>query len=282
MSGLAEERAGPAPPLVRRQLLALLRLELRKSFLGRRALAVYALAALPLVLGAIGLGAAVLFGNGPTPAQARTFYANLFLNGVLMVVVFFGSAGIFTNLFRGDLIDRSLHYYFLAPLRREILVVGKLLAGLAGSAVVFSAVTVVSYMLVLVSAEPSGALGVILDTGALSDGLGYGFVTVLACLGYGAVFLLLGLFLRNPLLPAVVLWGWEMINFLLPPLLQQVSVIHYLKALTPMPVAHGPFAFVGEAPSWWTSGLGLLGLVAVALALSAWRVRRMEVRYESD
>ena len=52
--------------------------------------------------------------------------------------------------------------------------------------------------------------------------------------------------------------------------------------LTPMPVSEGPFAFVGESPSLWTSTLGLLGLVLLALVAAAWRVRRMEVRYESD
>jgi ABC-type transport system involved in multi-copper enzyme maturation permease subunit len=129
----------PVRQIVRRQLAALLRLEIRKCFLGRRALPVYLLAALPLLLGGVGILGALLFGDGPTPMQAQTFYAHLFLNGVLMVVVFFGSAGIFMNLFRGDLIDRSLHYYFLAPLRRELLVIGKLFAGLVGSVVLFSA-----------------------------------------------------------------------------------------------------------------------------------------------
>ena len=279
--------AGPdatlsAGQIVRRQLAALLRLEIRKCFLSRRALPVYLLAALPLLLGGVGIVGSLLFGDGPTPMQAQTFYAHLFLNGVLMVVVFFGSAGIFMNLFRGDLIDRSLHYYFLAPLRREVLVLGKLFAGLVGSVVLFSAVAFVTYGLMLVSANPFDFLSLLTDGEHLSQGLGYVYVTSLACLGYGAVFLLLGLFMRNPLIPAVLLWGWESINFLLPPLLQQASVIHYLKGLTPMPVSQGPFAFVGESPSLWTSTFGLVALVALALVAAAWRVRRMEVRYESD
>ena len=31
------------------------------------------------------------------------------------------------NLFRGEIVDRSLHYYFLSAVRREVLVVGKYL-----------------------------------------------------------------------------------------------------------------------------------------------------------
>jgi hypothetical protein len=33
-------------------------------------------------------------------------------------------------LFRGEIVEKSLHYYFLSPMRRELLVAGKFLAGL--------------------------------------------------------------------------------------------------------------------------------------------------------
>ena len=38
--------------------------------------------------------------------------------------------GIFSNLFRGEMLEKTLHYYFLTPMRREMLVAGKYLAGL--------------------------------------------------------------------------------------------------------------------------------------------------------
>ena len=44
------------------------------------------------------------------------------------------------NLFRGEVVDRSLHYYFLAPVRREVLVVGKYLSGLIATIALFTAV----------------------------------------------------------------------------------------------------------------------------------------------
>jgi len=44
-------------------------------------------------------------------------------------VVFFGCLGIFVRLVRGELAERTLHYSFLAAVRREVLVVGKFLAG---------------------------------------------------------------------------------------------------------------------------------------------------------
>ena len=42
------------------------------------------------------------------------------------------------NLFRGEVLAKSLHYYFLAPIRREVLLAGKFLAGLIATTVIFT------------------------------------------------------------------------------------------------------------------------------------------------
>jgi hypothetical protein len=69
--------------------------------------------------------------------------------------------------------------------------------------------------------------------------------------GLWAFFLVVGLFIRNPIIPALLLYGWEWLNFLLPPLLKKVSVIHYLNSLVPVPVSEGPFAVVADpTPAW--------------------------------
>jgi len=44
--------------------------------------------------------------------------------------IFFGCMGISRNLFRGEMLEKTLHYYYLTPLRRELLVAGKYVAGL--------------------------------------------------------------------------------------------------------------------------------------------------------
>src|SRR5262249_50540060 len=45
-------------------------------------------------------------------------FAGVFQFFFLRLAVFFGCLGIFMNLFRGEILDRSLHFYFLAPIRR--------------------------------------------------------------------------------------------------------------------------------------------------------------------
>jgi fumarate reductase subunit C len=44
--------------------------------------------------------------------------------------------------------------------------------------------------------------------------LSYVLVTVLAVVGYGAVFLAAGVFFKNPIVPAIAILGWESINAL--------------------------------------------------------------------
>jgi hypothetical protein len=58
-------------------------------------------------------------------------------------------------------------------------------------------------------------------------------VTALACVGYGAVFLMSGILFRNPMIPAAVVMVWENLNPFLPTVLKKISVIFCLKNLCP-------------------------------------------------
>src|SRR6185369_16632962 len=58
----------------------------------------------------------------------------------LRLGIFFGAVGIFTRLIRGEMVERSLHYYLLAPVRREVLLVGKFLAGTIRAVTLFGGV----------------------------------------------------------------------------------------------------------------------------------------------
>jgi hypothetical protein len=265
--------------LWRRQIGAILRLELKKNFFGKRSLLVYLLAAMP-----IGLLVLVEAINplGQDTAQLPNIFSIFYNSLILRTVVFFGCAWIFMNLFRGEIVDRSLHYYFLSSVRREVLVAGKYISGLLTSVVLFSAVTIVCMLLVFFSHHYSSSARFFFDGPGISQLLWYVAITILACIGYGAFFLVVGLFVRNPIIPALLLYGWEWINFLLPPLLKKISVIHYLNSLVPVPVSEGPFAVVAEPTPAWISIPGLLIVTALVLIAAGTRIRRMEVRYGSE
>jgi len=265
-----------------RQIAAIMRLEVKKNFFGKRAFLVYLLAFMPI--GLLGMIAIL-------PPAARewldfTAYPKLFSGMysalILRTVIFFGCAWIFMNLFRGEIVDRSLHYYFLSAVRRDVLIAGKYFSGLVTSIILFTGLTIVSMLLFFFPHFYSASVRFFLDGPGLSQLSTYAGITILACIGYGAFFLVVGLFVRNPILPALLLYGWEWINFLLPPLLKKISVIHYLNSLVPVPLSEGPFAVVAEPTPAWISIPGLLIVTALVLIIAGSRIRRMEIRYGSD
>jgi len=263
-----------------RQTAAVLRLELRRNFLGRRALLLYVLAGLPLTV----LAAVVVF----LPAEREDFaelsiaYSVVYGALILRTLLFFGCAWVFMNLFRGEVVDRSLHYYFLAPVRREVLVVGKYLSGLVATVTLFAVSTLGSLALLYFGRFPSQSMEYFFNGPGFGQALTYAGITVLACVGYGAVFLIVGLFFRNPIIPAGLIYGWEWINFLLPPLLKKLSVIHYLHSLVPVPPPQGPFAVLAEPTPAWISVPSLLIFTALTLVLAGLHIRRQEISYAGE
>jgi len=284
-SAIVANKTGQMPlpwSLWLRQIGAIFRFEVQKNFLGRRSILIYLLALLPL------FPLLVLAIFQPPGNEWREFnryseiYSFLYNGLILRTIVFFGCAWIFMNLFRGEIVDRSLHYYFLSAVRRDVLVVGKYFSGLVTSIVLFSATTVVAMLLLYLPRFYSQSVRFFVEGKGLTQILTYVGITILACVGYGAFFLVVGLFVRNPIIPALLLYGWEWINFLLPPLLKKISVIHYLNSLMPVPLSEGPFAVVAEPTPVWIAIPSMLLVTVLVLALASYRIRHMEIRYGSD
>jgi ABC-type transport system involved in multi-copper enzyme maturation permease subunit len=268
-----------------RQIGAILRLELQKNFLSRRSILIYLISLLPL----LPLLVLALVRPDDEEFSFNNFgkiYAVLYHGLILRTVIFFGCAWIFMNLFRGELVDRSLHYYFLSPVKREVLVAGKYLSGLVTSIVLFTATTVISMLLLYFPHFYSQSLRYFTEGRGFGQLLAYAGITMLACIGYGAFFLVVGLFVRNPIIPALILYGWEWLNFLLPPLLKKLSVIHYLNSMMPVPISaaitEGPLAVVAEPTPAYISIPSMLLVTVIVLIIAAYRTRHMEIRYGSD
>jgi hypothetical protein len=228
-------------------------------------------------------------GSACDPSEDSKIFAGVFQFMYLRLFIFFGCMFVFMNLFRGEMLDKSLHYYFLAPLRREVLVAGKFLAGLTATVTVFCLSTIGQLALLYGHWQPE-ARAEYMTGSMVADSFAYVGVTALACLGYGAVFLMAGMLIRNPLIPAAVILLWESINGILPATLRHISVIYYLKSLCPVDVPMGqntppPLALLASNvdPAGPVVAIGGLLLVASAvLAHSMYRARRMEINYGTD
>jgi ABC-type transport system involved in multi-copper enzyme maturation permease subunit len=266
------------------QLWAIVRIELKRALWMRRSIWIYLIALGPAAI--IGLHAL----NSPlgrycSISQDTTILAGIFQLFYLRVGIFFGCMGLFTWLFRGDVVEKSLHYYFLSPVRREVLVIGKFLAGLAGSSIIFGSSVLLSFVLMYAHFGAAGRDFVLHGPG-LGHLAAYLGVTVLGCLGYGSVFLAFSLVVKNPILPGAVVLLWETFHAVLPSLLQKLSVIFYLKQLCPVSVPPDGimalFAVVTEPVSAWIAVPGIILLSAAILVYACFRVRRTEISYLAD
>src|SRR5436305_835810 len=137
--------SGGSASLYMRQIAAIMRLELKKNFFGKRSFLIYLLASLPIgLLLLLALLPPAPGDWGDFASLPKIFSAIIYNAMILRTIIFFGCAWIFMNLFRGEIVDRSLHYYFLSSVRREVLVAGKYISGLITSVILFGAVTIAS------------------------------------------------------------------------------------------------------------------------------------------
>ena len=217
-------------------------------------------------------------------------FAGVFQFFFLRLAVFFGCLGIFMNLFRGEVLDKSLHFYFLAPIRREVLMAGKFLAGLLATCSIFVVSELFQTAAFLWHFNARAKDLYLYHHHGLEHTAIYVGVTVLACVGYGAFFLVAGMLFRNPIIPAAAVLIWEGINPFLPALLKQFSVIYYLKSLCPVeiPVSPGTPGLLAllisnaDPVSPPLAITGILVVAFIALAVSSVQVRRMEINYTTE
>ncbi len=269
------------------QISVLVRNEVRRNLFTRRRIWVYLLALIPvLFLGAHDIFHPVTEANCPAPcmdlAEDTQVFAGIIQLYYVRLGIFFACMGIFTWLFRGEMVQRTLHYQFLVPVRREVLVVGKFLAGTIISIALFEAAVFACFCLIYARFGSAGR-SYVFDGPGLGQLGAYLLVTALACIGYGAVFLALSLLFKNPVVPGAMLLGWEAISPIFPSWAQRLSVMFYLKHLCPVSLPmDGPlaiFTIVAEPVSPFLAIFGLLCLAVAVLVLSCFLIHRMEVTY---
>ncbi|MGB2713478.1 MAG: discoidin domain-containing protein [Vicinamibacterales bacterium] len=221
--------------------------------------------------------------------EDRMVFAGIFQYFYLRLAIFFGCLGIFMYLFRGEMSNRTLHFWFLAPARRDVLLMGKYAAGLIASAAIFAGGALLTFAAMM---WPHDAVEVqsYWNAGGLGHVFWYAAAAALGCVGYGSVFLAVGLYVRNPIIPAAVLLVWEGVNGILPHALQKLSILYYLQSLCPVPAPIDEdvptliqlLAAPAAPASRPGAMLGLLLLTAFVLWIAGVAVRRMQISYGGE
>ena len=282
-----------------RQIRAVMDIEIKKHFWGKRSLALYLLTMLPVLVVAInaynvrnGMRYEQKFeqyedGTKARPEGDERFtlttqtagFARFYSGFLLQVITFFTCLRIFLGLFRVELMERGLHFYFLSPIRRDLLVVGKFLSGFLPASLLLGVVTILCVFLHYLPYGWSVSRAYLFDGPGLAHGLAYLGTTVMACLGYGTLFFLFGFFFKNSVVPAVILFIYEVFSFLWPALLKKFTIIFYLQSITPIPTVSSAFAIVAEPVGLGFSLPGFLLFTAGAIAMISFFIRRMDIRY---
>jgi ABC-type transport system involved in multi-copper enzyme maturation permease subunit len=281
--GLRKDRMQQPWALWWLQAKRLTQIELRRNLFSWRASWIYFLAFIPTLIISIHF---IVDPHDPTSISDDTqMLASIVQLYYIRLGVFFGCLGIFSRLIRGEMIERSLHFYLLSPARREVLLLSKFAAGSATALLLFVTATLANFALVYL---PFGAAGrdYLFNGPGIEQLEAYVLIIVLACLGYGAVFLLLSMMFKNPTPGALLFLGWEAINPVLPSMLQKFSVASYLRHLMPVNVAVKGFIALltveTEPVAGWVATLGLLLLITAVLLYSCYRIRTLEIRYTTE
>ena len=222
-------------------------------------------------------------------ANILIVFASQFQLYFVRLAIFFGCAGVFTNLFRGELLDKSLHFYLLAPVPRPILVLGKYLAGVFATSVIFSLSTALQFAAMLRGYD-SAAVQTYLQNGGWDHVFSYMSVAALACVGYGSIFLAAGLITSNPTVPAAFMLIWESVNAFMPGTLKLASVLFYLQSLCPiapspdrgMPPFLRALLSPAEPTSVLTSIAAIAGVALLLLFVGSLKANKLEINYSAD
>jgi len=195
----------------------------------------------------------------------------LFIRFIVPVLgVFYG-----TSLIADEVDDKTITYLFTRPIPRSAILLGKYLAYLACTVLL----VLPSVMLVFFLIVPTGG-----------GSIGEAFPSLLADLGmlavglasYGAVFALVGTWLKRPLVVGLVFaFGWEPAVLLFPGYLKRLTVAYYMQALVTHEMPQDSAVSVllqvfHEVPSVTTSLLCLAAIITLTLWLAGRAVEQRE------
>src|SRR5579859_6674308 len=121
------------------------RIEIRRNLFTRRAWWIYFLAFIPAVIILIHL--LVDTHSAPSIREDTEILAGIVQLYYVRLGIFFGCLGIFSRLIRGEMIERSLHYYLLSPVRREVILLSKFFAGAVSAVLLFGVAVVADFVL---------------------------------------------------------------------------------------------------------------------------------------
>ena len=257
----------PVPFL--RSAKAVFDLALEGMLWSRRTLAVLVLLSLPILFAVF--YRLLLVARLPARITAVDLYGVVVAffyvrNALPLVALFYAS-----SLIADEVEAKTITYLLTRPIQRAAILWGKFVAYCATTCALALPALVITFFLLL---SQRGRRGIGAGAPDLVRDLG---VVVLTLLVYGALFTLIGVLLKRPLLPGLMfLYGWELLASV-PGWAPRFTITAWLRSL----LRHRPAgegigeAFAQVLPAGLSLGV-LAAIMTVSLALAAWIFARRQ------
>lgn len=265
----------------RTQLAAVVRAEATRTIRQRGMVMVLILALIPIGLmtvRAVFLPDALRIDVG----RASGDIARLFTGFHLRVVVLFSCALAMIRPIRSEVSEQTLHLSFLAPLRREILTVGKFIGTLFTLLLVLWTSTLAAWFIRYAGCGLDFGLAFAFSLRGISQLAGHLAAITVATITYSALFFAVGIAFRRSLLVIVGYVGFELVAPFVPDSIRWLSAAQLAGAWSPSPGGQALAALSRPAFGEITSLVGAAVLVIGAMGLAVAVVRRMQVAYGPD
>ncbi|MCB2156385.1 ABC transporter permease [bacterium] len=279
-----------------RQLLALLRLTIRRGMRGRFFWGTLILAGLPvmiilartivlLVLSRLSFADPLPLIGGESAHSSETIDSMQYMLvvGYMHFSVIFAAIMFGKSALREEFNEQTLHYLFLQPIPRWLILAGKYLGFLIIAWPIFMLALTTAQILAVLPFGLDGMYSVLIERGRLLALVREFFVIGLSLAVFSALFLALSTVFKN-VFDALFIYGWETASSLLPTVLKNFSLTFYFTHLLPQQAARrtATFEILAEPPGAIQTTIVLATVLIASLAFSFWMMTRKQCIYSTD
>lgn len=220
------------------------------------------------------------YGRQPQISDMNQFMQMAFRLFYIHFVIFFVANIFGFLLLRREVDDRTLHYLFLQPVSKTLVILSKFVAFIIVTWIFLSATFLLMYVIMFI---PYG-IGVmskdLFESGRAVSLIEECFVMLVALALYGSISMVMGTIFKTAWY-GVIFYMWETALPYLPSTFKFFTISHYLQAITPERGAIPPhmFELYGEMPGPLHCVIAIVLILTVFIGITVFLIRRYECRY---
>jgi len=259
-----------------RQMLTIVNLSIRRYLFTRNMWVLVILGGLPLIFVAlIILGKPITSLTDANRAFQMTFRIYYIHFSIFFIASIFGF-----SLLRKEVDDRTLHYLFMQPVNRSLIIFSKYFGYIVVTWTYLSAAFLLTYFIMFLPFGLNVMKRELFHMGRAVSLIQECFVMLLALGLYGAVSMVMGTIFKSAWY-GIIFYLWEAGLPYLPSTFKYLTISQYLQAITPersiLPASF--FELYGDIPTAFECILAVFIVVGFFGGLTLFLIRRYECRY---